>query len=80
MLCEDFKTLTGCTLLPKKFCQHRWIEIVPVLDRAPEIWPHIKQYVEAVKIGKVPIPKCKPFHTIAECCENELFVVKGNNF
>ena len=78
--CEDLKTLTGCTLLPKKFCQHRWLENVPVMDRALEIWPCFKQYVEAVKKGKVPTPKCKSFHTIAECCGHELFVVKGNIF
>ena len=35
--CEDFKTLTGCTLLPKKFCQLRWIQNVPVMDRALQI-------------------------------------------
>ena len=50
------------------------------MDTALEIWSHIKQYVEAVKIGKVPIPKCKSFYTIAGCCGDELFVVKGNIF
>ena len=66
---KPLKHLLGGKLLPSKFCQHRWIENFPLMDRALEIWPHIKQYVDAVKIGKVPIPKCKSFHTIAERCE-----------
>jgi len=35
---EDFTEITGSMVFPLKFCKHRWLENVPVVVRAQEIW------------------------------------------
>ena len=77
---EDFKTSTKCTLLPKKFCKHRWLDNVIVMERALEMWPHIEQYVQCVKSGTLPHPKNKSFEVVASSCGDPFFVAKGSIF
>ncbi|XP_056459485.1 uncharacterized protein LOC130392964 [Gadus chalcogrammus] len=36
---EDFCSLTKSSVFPLPFCGHRWIENLPVVDRAITIWP-----------------------------------------
>lgn len=45
---EDYTKLTGSSLFPLPFCGHRWVENLPVAERAIEVWPKLKEYVEAV--------------------------------
>lgn len=40
----------GCNIFAKKFCGHRWLENVDVVERAITLIPHIKQYVETVEV------------------------------
>lgn len=38
---EDLTTLTNSSVFPLPFCGHHWIENLPVVNRAIEIWLHI---------------------------------------
>ena len=73
---EDFMHVnaSSCEVFPKKFCSHRWVENVPVVERALEVWPHIANYVKAVKSGKLPNPRIKSFDVIARCCDDPLSI------
>ena len=79
---EDFihVNASACEVFPKKFCSHRWVENVPVVERALEVWPHVANYVKAVKSGKLPNPRIKSFDVVASCCDDPLFIVKANIF
>ena len=46
---EDFRSVTSSGLFPLKFCGHRWLENVPVAERALRIMPAVKTYVDNVK-------------------------------
>ncbi|XP_051985326.1 uncharacterized protein LOC127645689 [Xyrauchen texanus] len=47
---EDYFNITGSgSPTPLKFCRTRWLENVPVLERALEVLPHMAAYVNAVK-------------------------------
>ena len=54
---EDYSKMTGSSVFPLKFCQHKWLENVSVAELALGIWPHIVKYVNAVKAKKVADPK-----------------------
>ena len=36
---EDYETITKSTVYPLLFCATRWLEDVPVAERAIQIWP-----------------------------------------
>ena len=40
---EDFVTISGSTLMPLKFVFHRWLENVPVCQRALMLWDNVAQ-------------------------------------
>lgn len=46
---EDYQEVSGFTLLPLKFVQHRWLENVPVVERAIQIVNNIFEYIQAVQ-------------------------------
>lgn len=36
---DDYTSITDSDIFPLKYCKHRWLENVPVLERAISIWP-----------------------------------------
>lgn len=44
---NDFIGATGTHVFPLKFCACRWLENIPVVQRAVDIWPDLCTYVEA---------------------------------
>lgn len=46
---EDFVAVTGQSLFPLKFCAHRWIENVPIIERVQLLWSDVKEYVEVAR-------------------------------
>ena len=44
-----------------KFVIHRWLENVPVCERALKLWDNIAAYVKAAEAGKVNQPKNKSY-------------------
>lgn len=53
---EDYITVTNSTVFPLSFCGHRWVENLPVVERALAVWPSLLLYMEAVKMKKLPNP------------------------
>jgi hypothetical protein len=49
---HDYETVTagiaGCDLWPLKFCKHRWLENVGPAQRATDLLPATRSYIEAV--------------------------------
>jgi hypothetical protein len=45
----DFTSVTGSSKFPLKFCQIRWVENVIVAERALEVYPHVKKYLQNTK-------------------------------
>lgn len=70
---EDFQTVTGAADMPLKFCKTRWLENVPVAERALALWDNILKYVKAVEEKKIPNPKNKSFETVQKCSKVLLF-------
>ena len=68
LLCQHCMAITGSSLFPKQFCSYRWVENVTVVERALEMWPHVKQYVTSVKKGKVVNPQ-----NVFQCCCSKLW-------
>ena len=73
---DDYSKVTGSSVFPLKFCQHRWLENVSVAERALEVWPHIVKFVNAVKAKKVTDPKSKSYETVSSGCSDPLMPAK----
>ena len=46
--------------MPLKFVSHRWLDNVPVCERALKLWDNIAAYVEAAEAGKLTSPRTSP--------------------
>ncbi|KAK9969961.1 hypothetical protein ABG768_028102 [Culter alburnus] len=73
---EDFTALTGSTCFPLPFCGHRWVENLPVAERAFQVWPVIMQYVDAVKQKKLQNPGTASYDTIEAAQADPLIIAK----
>ncbi|XP_062864866.1 uncharacterized protein LOC134326630 isoform X2 [Trichomycterus rosablanca] len=77
---EDFVLLTKCDRFPLPFCGHRWLENLPAVERAIEIWPYIVSYVDQVKAKKLPNPRSSSYDTIAEARMDPIILAKLHFF
>ena len=73
---EDYISVTASNQFPLKFCPHRWVENVQVAERAIEIWPHIKAYVQKVTEKSIPNPGTTSYDTVASCTKDPLIMIK----
>lgn len=73
---EDFVAVTGQSLFPLKFCAHRWIENVPVIERVLLLWSDVKEYVEVARSKEVNLPKCASFQNLVDFCCDPLVIAK----
>ncbi|XP_070554389.1 uncharacterized protein [Ptychodera flava] len=75
---EDYFTATGSDVFPMKlkFCSHRWVENLPVSERAVQIWPNVVKYVSKVTKGDVPNPKTTSYNTVVSCTKDNILTVK----
>ncbi|CAN7945535.1 unnamed protein product [Ixodes hexagonus] len=55
---EDVSTVTGQETFPLKFVAHRWLENIPVIERALLLWCDIKKFIDAARSKEVNLPKC----------------------
>lgn len=55
---------------------HRWIENVPVAERAVQVWPMVMMYVDAVKQKKLPNPSTASYDTIEAAQADPLMIAK----
>lgn len=77
---QDYTEVTGCTSFPLDFCSHRWLENVEVAERAFQIWPSLKLYINAAKMKTVTEPVTKSFKTAEMIVQDALFPAKINFF
>ena len=77
---EDYTSVTGSNSFPLDFCRHRWLENVPVVERALEIIPFVVQYISTAKSGKVTEPKNKSFENVQQSVKDPLLTAKLNFF
>ncbi|XP_063740389.1 uncharacterized protein LOC134883765 [Eleginops maclovinus] len=77
---EDFCNLTKSKTFALPFCGHRWIENLPVVQRAIEIWPDMKKYVDAVTTKKLPNPGTSSYDTIEVATKDPLILAKLHFF
>jgi len=73
---EDYSTVTKSTVFPLSFCGHRWVENLPVVERALAVWPSLLQYMDAVRTKKLPNPGTASFDTIAAALKDPLILAK----
>lgn len=77
---EDFINLSDGKKLPLKFCGHRWLENVPVVERAIEIWSDVKKYISNVEKGNLSKIKNKSYLTVVEATKDKIILVKLHFF
>ncbi|WAR23449.1 LOW QUALITY PROTEIN: hypothetical protein MAR_037118 [Mya arenaria] len=77
---EDYQKSSGSTRMPMKFVTHRWMENVPVVDRAIEVWGNIGQFVKDVEKKKIAKPTCKSFEIVSAALKDKLIRAKFEFF
>ncbi|XP_048580627.1 uncharacterized protein LOC116610226 [Nematostella vectensis] len=74
---EDYEAISGSSMWPLRFCGTRWLEDLPVAERAVAIWPNIKKYVDEVsKLPKSKIPTSQSFKNLQAFVQDPLIVAK----
>lgn len=58
------------------FCGHRWVENLPVAERALQIWPNILKYVAAVRSKDVNNPATSSYDTIEVAAKDPFVIAK----
>ncbi|XP_022247681.1 uncharacterized protein LOC111086980 [Limulus polyphemus] len=77
---EDFELLTKSSRLPLKFVNCRWLENIPVAERALEVWDNIVRFVGAAEAKKSDQPTSTSHAIIKESAGDKLIKVKINFF
>ena len=81
---EDFSTITGSSIFPQKYCKHRWLENVPVAQRAMDIWPNVCAYIKAVSVKHdgtdYTEPSSKSYHLVKDAVADKLLLSKLATF
>jgi hypothetical protein len=67
-----YTEIIGSKVFPKKFCQIRWVENVSCAERALEVLPNIKKYVD----NKQKLPASVTSTTVNEMCADKLACAK----
>ncbi len=75
---DDYRgsVTSGLAVFPLKYCKTRWIENVPVIERAIDVLPGMKAYVNALSDGKYPNPGTKSFNAVNEATKDVLTLAK----
>ena len=73
---EDFVNATDSDVMPLKFCNHRWLENVPVCERAINLLPSLTKYVAAVASKTCTDPGTKSFSIISQALKDPLLPAK----
>ncbi|GBO04367.1 hypothetical protein AVEN_213927-1 [Araneus ventricosus] len=77
---EDFLMLSTLKKFPLKFCKVRWLENVPAVERAIQIWPDVVSYVQNVEKGVFVTNKNKSYLNIKEATQDKFILVKFHVF
>lgn len=77
---EDYVAVTGSTSLPLDFCNDRWLENVEVVERALQILPSLKMYINAAREKTGTEPSTQSFISTMMIVVDDLFPAKLNFF
>ncbi|XP_063736841.1 uncharacterized protein LOC134862726 isoform X2 [Eleginops maclovinus] len=73
---EDYEKTTRSTRFPLTWCGHRWLENLPVVIRALDIWSSMLVYTNAVRRKELPNPGTGSFAVIEEAQKDPLTLPK----
>ncbi|XP_062374792.1 uncharacterized protein LOC134062699 [Sardina pilchardus] len=73
---EDYEKTTRSTRFPLAWCGHRWLENLPVVERALDIWSSMLVYTNAVRRKELPNPGTASFDVIEDAQKNPLTLPK----
>ncbi|XP_063753643.1 uncharacterized protein LOC134873747 isoform X1 [Eleginops maclovinus] len=73
---EDYEKTTRSTRFPLAWCGHRWLENLPVVIRALDIWSSMLVYTNAVRRKELPNPGTGSFAVIKEAQKDPLTLPK----
>lgn len=76
----DYTTITGSSSFPLAFCGHRWVENVPVAERAIEVWPALQLYVNAAEKKKIATPSTASYDTLVAALKDPFILAKLHFF
>jgi hypothetical protein len=68
----DYISQTGNALFPKKCCQVRWLANADVANRAIEVLPHVKKFVDNMK----KLPNNLTCRNVSKACADPLSIAK----
>lgn len=74
---DDFIQVTKTSTFPLKFCVHRWVEDLPVAERALKIWPAVQDYIRShKKLPKSKVPSSASYRLVKKATGDPLFQAK----
>ncbi|XP_075744803.1 uncharacterized protein LOC142803566 [Rhipicephalus microplus] len=73
---EDFSTVTSQITFTLNFASHRWVENVPIIERAITLWGDVQKYVACAKKKEVNLQKCASFIQLSDFCQDPLLLGK----
>ncbi|KAK9976857.1 hypothetical protein ABG768_018678 [Culter alburnus] len=73
---EVFTNLTRSSCFPLSFCGHRWVENVPVAERAIKVWPMLQKFVDAAEDKRVQKPSTASYDAILAARGDPLVIAK----
>lgn len=73
---EDFTNLTRSSCFPLSFCGHRWVENVPVAERAIKVWPMLQKFVDGAEDKRVQKPSTASYDAILAARGDPLVIAK----
>ncbi|XP_063730464.1 uncharacterized protein LOC134858472 isoform X2 [Eleginops maclovinus] len=73
---EDYEKTTRSTRFPLAWCGHQWLENLPVVIRALDIWSSMLVYTNAVRRKELPNPGTGSFAVIEEAQKDPLTLPK----
>ncbi|GBN67048.1 hypothetical protein AVEN_121716-1 [Araneus ventricosus] len=77
---EDFLMLSTLKKFHLKFCKVKWLENVPAVERAIQIWSDVVSYVQNVEKGVFVTNKNKSYLNIKEATQDKFILVKFHVF
>ncbi len=73
---EDYQKASGIKDLPPKFCKHRWLENISVVEKVISLLPYLATYFDSFKKH----PKLKSFESLKEVVKSCLFIPQAQFF
>ncbi|KAK3740401.1 hypothetical protein QZH41_009469, partial [Actinostola sp. cb2023] len=71
---EDYVNYTGVDIFPSKFCNHRWLENLPVANKSLTLLPHVRQYCKQAALDKTEPKKHEGYQYVSKLCQYRHFV------